>query len=228
MSYLTKTLGLAALLMLSLPATSGAVVVTDPIGDTFGIFFPDKQHDITSMSVDFAGDYLTLGLEFADEISPPSFFRDPDPDPLYDPGPPYSVYGYLLIDVDQDPSTGVDPAQYDVFLAEAGHLGIDYFVNLFSEFSGLVDVVGLDLFPADVVPIAFGPDSLSVTLSRALIGDDDGNITVGAVMGTFYEPTDKVFAVIPEPGSLLIWSLLGAMVFVGGARGRLRLSRRSA
>ena len=68
-------------------------VNNDPQGDTFG--FGTPQLDLESIGGTANNDNLNIRLDFFTPIAPPSSFL------------PESVVGYIDLDLDQDPATGM-------------------------------------------------------------------------------------------------------------------------
>lgn len=175
-------------------------LTTDPIGDTFGI--GSVNHDITSMSAVFDNSAITFTVSFVGPISPASFGGD------------RSLFGYIDIDTDQDPTTGAESA-INVFAPGPPILiGADYSVDIFSEEfqDGQVDILN-DVF--DVIgsaPITFSANMFSVTIPLSLLGGDDGILNYGVVVGSTVEATDRApnaalpatSTPVPEPASMLL------------------------
>jgi hypothetical protein len=208
-----RPLALAALVLPALLLTASAAradVYTDPTGDTFG---PGPfRPDITTYSaVASPGPQLiTFEVDFAGPVSPPHLFM-----PATSPAP--SVVGYIDIDTDKDPATG-GPSHINTVVGVPGPpiaLGADYFIDLFSErlHPGLVDVAnGTTGAVVGLVPIAYGPTSLSVAVPFALINDPSGAGNFDVLVGNFSGATDRApngagpnaIQVIPEPGALAL------------------------
>jgi serralysin len=104
-------------------------VNNDPQGDTFG--FGTPQLDLESIDGVANNDNLNIRLDFFTPIAPPSSFL------------PESVVGYIDLDLDQDPATGISSFQSGNAPPDqqGGPLGDEAFIDLFSESSGLVNLV---------------------------------------------------------------------------------------
>ena len=157
----------------------GEQVFEDPSGDTFSFGFP--QLNIENVSGAVTDGELTLAMDFFTSIAPPST------------GLADSVVGFWDLDLDQNPATGIASAQ-SIFAPpdqQGGPLGVDVFIDLFSEQfqPGFVDLVDADGFFIGSAPITYDTDSLEIEIPLSLLGDD-GNLNYGTVIGTFNEPTD--------------------------------------
>jgi hypothetical protein len=198
-----------------------ADLVVDPTSDTYGT--ESVQLDITSINATFSGSNITFFVSFAGGIAPPSALA------------PNSVVGFIDIDTDQNTATGDVPFINVFSPGPPIALGQDFFVDLGSEFlhPGSVDI--FRTLPDTVVgaaPIVFTSTSFSVTVPLALLGNDDGLLNYGAVIGTFLEPTDRApngtlpatSQPIPEPATLL---LLGTGLAGVAAKVRKRRNARN-
>ena len=153
------------------PQSSTSVVslapVGDPIGDTFGGF--GVQLDITSIDAEYGPTTLDVTVTFADTISPFSAFL------------PNSVGGFIDVDADQDPTTGTIFTFFD-------GIGVDLFINLFSELGGMVLIIDQFGAVADV-PIAFTATSFTVNVPLCLFSG--GNFNYGVdIFNSDFERTD--------------------------------------
>gem|GEM_PF-2393982 len=159
----------------------------DPIGDTFGAGM--TQIDVVELRADVVGNTLVIGIDFSAAISLP------------DSELPNAIDGIIDIDVDQDGATGLVPFVDLLTGNPTTGMGDEFHLDLFDFDStgstiSLVDDVSSPGTAVDV-PIAFGNDSLTVTIPLALLGDD-GAVDVAAIVGTLAEPTD----VAPNSGSV--------------------------
>jgi hypothetical protein len=195
----------------------------DPLGDTYGTAPPvvAPQHDIVLASGIHSSvtDDVTFTVQLAGPISPPSAFA-------FD-----SIDGFIDIDADQNPATGIPPAFNNVTTFSPPpplNLGTDFFVDLASEAfnPGFVDVFDEFFVSQGSVPITYGPNSFSVTIPFALLGGASPPFDFGVVVGSFgVEPTDRApngatpFTTVPEPASLAIF---GLAALAGGVHLRRR------
>jgi len=103
---------------------------------------------------------------------------------------PGCVRGDIELDTDQNPLTGSAPMAND-YLGVTQDLGVDYYLNLFDIGSG----GDIGLWSTDgnfmgTVPVSITAHSLELTVPLALLGNDDGNMNIGVVVGNEAEPTD--------------------------------------
>jgi hypothetical protein len=197
----------------------GVPSTLDPIKDTFGE--EPVQLDISAIDAIFTKTEITFEISFFTPISPASAFAD------------NSVVGIIDIDTDRDETTGVISAQSFFAPPPPSGLGVEFIIDLLSEnrSPGFVDVVKpVGPNRGEVVgnvAIAFTANSLSVTVPLTFLGNDDGLVNygtvigtyVGPVIGTFVELTDEApnnpvatSRSVPEPSliaGLLILGVLG-------------------
>ena len=196
----------------------------DPVGDTFappGVL----AIDLTSAQATFGGGNITFLLTFAGSIAAPSS------------GLSNGVGGIIDLDTDQNAATGVSSFQELVGPAPDPALGVEFYLDLFSEslHAGRVDVVSQFFVTQGTAPIVYGPDFLRITVPLTLIGRDDGRLNYGVTVGTLSDPTDEapngvqpavsapaVQDVIPEPATT---SFLFVALSSAGAGARLRRPR---
>lgn len=211
MPKITKALGLAktlpCLLLLvalayCLPSEARAdALVIDPVGDTYGT--GAVQLDITSVSAIYSNTSITFTINFSGPVFAASAFNA------------RSVYGFIDIDVDQNPATGVDSLTGFYSPPPDTNLGVEYNIDIgLEEFTpGFVDVFNAATgVTTGFAPITFSVNSLSINVPLAFLGGDSGLVNYAAVIGTFDEPTDRVpngaapatSAPIPEPATMLL------------------------
>ncbi len=183
-----------------------AALFMDPQGDTFGVQ-PD-QIDLKSINATYTATDLTFDLTFYDPIAPPSTAA------------PNSVIFLIDIDTDQNELTGEISSKS--LLSSPSGLGIEYF--LAATPLDTIEVIDTSTFTSVAsAPIIFGVDSLSVTVSLADLGGDDGAVNYATVVGTIPEPTDAALddqhpassmpasAAVPEPNMAFTFlALLGS------------------
>ncbi|MHB0960423.1 MAG: hypothetical protein ACYC0X_31545 [Pirellulaceae bacterium] len=216
------------LLMTTVSTGQASVIFSDPVGDTFGA--PLVSHDITSAETTVTATDITFLLSFLGDIAPAS-----------DSSSLNNLVGYIDIDADQDSSTGSISNQSLFSPNGPSDLGIEYYVDLFSEAfnPGFVDVVDAGTgFAVGNVPITFASRAFSLTIPLALLGGDNGNTNYGAIIGDFLDSSDEITnfglapaysrresaQVVPEPSSLVVWSLIVAGV-IGTCRRARRVTR---
>ena len=193
-----------------------AIVFDDPLGDTFGGTGFDA-HDIISIETEATGSEIVFIVSFAAEIAS------------------VDLISFIDIDTDQDSSTGVTSNQTNFGPGPSG-LGIEFFIFV-GELSSEVAVTdALTRLPVGFAPIVFEPTSFTVTLPTSIIGGDDGNVNYGVTVGNRSEATDVATnpdqapafsSTVPEPTSLLTWSLLAVgLIFYRRRRRTLKKSER--
>ncbi len=171
--------------------TSYPGTYTDPTGDTFGS--GAVQTDLGALSACHAPSHLVVDLAFATPISAGT---SDNPD---------AIGGYVDLDVDQDAGTGITP-RTDIFTGATTGLGTDYYIDLFSSTpDGSITILDTSGTPVGTGTVDFGPSSMSIALPLTILGGDDGNASVAAVVGTGFEATDGAppdghVTAIPCPG----------------------------
>jgi hypothetical protein len=149
---------------------------TDLIGDTLGA--GPVQTDLASVSVCHTASDLVVSLAFATPISPGTS------------GNADAIGGFVDLDTDQNAGTGVTP-NTDLFTGATTGLGMDYVVDLFSSTAaGSIDVGDANGFFVGTGTVSFGVQGMAITIPLSLLGGDDGNASLAAVVGTSIEPTD--------------------------------------
>lgn len=194
----------AAASVLSSPAMGNLVDAFGDAQDVFGAGPP--LLDIDTMFMLYDASFLHFEMTFHTPISAPSL------------GQADGVVGSLSFDTDQDPATGVSPAQ-NQFSPPFAFLdaGMDFGVDLFSEVlhAGFVDVLDLSDFSiVDTVRITYGPMSFSGSIPLASLGGDDGILDFTTTIGTIPQPTDATDVVgtsklIPAPAAMALLGLAG-------------------
>ncbi|MEX2284889.1 MAG: hypothetical protein WEE89_20545 [Gemmatimonadota bacterium] len=160
--------------------------LTDPAADTLAhdtVGVP-KAHDVLSLRGDFKRDSLILTLTFGGPIGS---FTD---------GGDLAVVGFLELDIDDNPSSGV--GSISDFFGGSGNLGIDYTIGLGGTATSVT--VGPPSGPAVQVPAAFSGNTVIMRIPLAAIGNDDGNFSLVGIIGTVDRPTD----VFPNSGATLV------------------------
>jgi hypothetical protein len=179
--------------LILVPVLDGAILV-DPAGDTLGS--GPVQYDIVSFEHTMIGANLQVHLEFLGPITP------------YDPTNPNSMFGYIEIDSDNDPSTGVRSPFTNL-------RGLDYVVILETHTFGgpMVPILSITTGPVGSGTITYGSNFLDLIVDGSLIGGSP-SVNAAVAIGTITEQTDMVpNAAIPEPSSmLLVGTFLGTFV----------------
>lgn len=191
---------LCAFACLASEARADALVI-DPVGDTFGS--GPVQHEITAISATFTNSILTFNVNFDAAIFAPSV------------GDARSVFGFIDIDADRNPATGVESATAFFGPPPAPNLGVEYGIDISADevnpgFADVFDAVSGNIIGS--APITFGATSFSVTVQLALLGGSDGLVNYAAILGSSDGPTDKVpngsiaatSAPVPEPATMLL------------------------
>ena len=175
------------------PILDGTVLV-DPVGDTLGS--RPVQYDIIRFEHTPVGSNLQFHLDFLGPITP------------YDPANPDSIFGYIEIDSDNNPSTGVS-SPFTILT------GLEYVVILETGTLGgtMVPILSIAGGPLGSGTITYGSNFLNVIVDVSLIGGSP-SVNAAAAIGTVVEQTDTVpNAAIPEPSfMLLVGTLLTAFM----------------
>jgi subtilisin family serine protease len=140
------------------------VIIDDPSGDAIG------SVDVTTVRAGVAEGAVGMALDFASGIN--------------------EAGGYIFLDVDQDPSTGL-PAEAFFGLPEQD-VGMEYFVDVFGihEPEPVVFVVNAETFElVAIAPASIEGDTVSFEIPLDAIGDE-GDINTAMVLGDFFGPTD--------------------------------------
>jgi hypothetical protein len=158
--------------------TVGGAIDTDAVGDTFGSSL-DPQIDILSLSAAVDSSDLTVAVRL---VGPPSG----------------GVYGYLDLDVDQNPSTGAG-ALVDAWRPDSGGssgLGDEFVCDLSS--GDLYDAVTGDWM--GTMPRFYDgvTNTIVVRFPVSTLGSQQANLAV--VIGNYTEPTDLA----PNEGHLTL------------------------
>ncbi|MCH7860079.1 MAG: choice-of-anchor D domain-containing protein, partial [Candidatus Marinimicrobia bacterium] len=137
------------------------VVIEDPVGDG-GVV------DITVLRGASISEVLEIEMEFSTAIDP------------------FDFGGFLELDIDQDATTGVPS-----FGFPEQDIGVEYAIVFFSIGSGVVDLIDAITFEyIGSYPVVIETYTLRFSIPLAHIGNDDGNMDVTGVVGTYFEPTD--------------------------------------
>jgi hypothetical protein len=152
-----------------------AEVFIDDAGDTFG--FESVQHDI--LSVEVAPGSIMMRVRFNGSISPPSPGMNTD-----------EILGYIELDTDQNGMTGATPIM-DIYGGPSG-LGIEYSIRLFEYDTSfrVLPVYDDTGNLAGYVSADFTVNAVTLEIPLSVVGNDDGNVDIGIILGTWSEPTD--------------------------------------
>jgi hypothetical protein len=176
---------------------------SDPPGDVFGE--EDFQYDIifVDVSPDQYKHHLIFDVIFEDEVFPPIPASGND-----------GLVGYIEIDADQNPDTGAtlttSPGAILDHYAELNgyplsNMGVDYQVQLFA-YDKTFETVTINKLERDTVDptiiiteqtgyvkVGYGDHTCTLRIPLATLGDDDGSIDFGFIIGTISEPTDIAY-----------------------------------
>lgn len=137
-------------------------IITDPIGDSF-----DSNDISTVRAASDGASVASLAVDFSDAT------------------PLANVGGYVYLDIDQDPSTGL-PAEA-LFGLPGQDIGMEYFATLFEAyFDGIVPIWSAETFElVAIVPAELGDHTIAFDIPLDAVGGDDGFINTGMVAGQF-------------------------------------------
>ncbi|HEX7223296.1 MAG TPA: carboxypeptidase-like regulatory domain-containing protein, partial [Candidatus Limnocylindrales bacterium] len=150
----------------AIPSELLGVIIDDPEGDASGV-------DVTTVRAGADEAELTMEIDLAagsavDEMG-----------------------GYVFLDVDQDPTTGL-PAEA-VSGLPTQDVGMEYFVDLFAIHDPEPVVLLIDVFTFEIVavmPARLEGQTLGFDVPLEAIGGDDGFVNTAMVIGDFFQPTD--------------------------------------
>jgi hypothetical protein len=154
---------------------------SDPQGDDFGLV--RGSFDIVSVRAGADSQNLCLRVEFADDLAGGA-------QPFGD------IFGFIAIDTDSDPATGIESTT-DFLCDSPSGMGQDAEVLVLG--GGMIAPVlsGLEPFSTSSLPpppndygvMVFAGNAVSVTIPLDLIGGDEA-MDVAMVLGSTLEPTD--------------------------------------
>jgi hypothetical protein len=182
----------------------------DPQGDSVGFIYQSLYYlyDIIFIDVAFNREdrYLTVRVTFDNQVYPP----------LLKWGDKRLV-GLFEIDADQNPDTGttlttIQYTQYtgiDFWANDKGYplsnMGVDFSINLF-KYDPLFKTVEIyehikdERNPENIIirqtgyaVVDYGEQTCSLRIPLAALGDDEGSIDFGCILGNFNEPTDMAY-----------------------------------
>jgi hypothetical protein len=146
---------------------------SDPSGDATG------EPDITQIETNISSGNLVVTVTFANTVQELPAYTAP--------------HGYFDIDTDQNAATGLTGLMRSS--AFCGFvIGPDYFIDFFEEEWDDVNNE-IALYDADSnylgdVPVAYSGNTMTITIPLAMIGGDDGEVTIGYLTGDEDGPTD--------------------------------------
>lgn len=138
-------------------------IISDPAGDASGV-------DLVSVRAGADDAEITLELEYATGA---------------DEG-----VGFVFLDVDQDPSTGLPAEAF--FGLPSQDVGLEYFVDLFFTHEPDPVVFIVDVFTFEIVAVTearVDASTIGFDIPLGAIGDD-GFVNTALVTGDFFQPTD--------------------------------------
>lgn len=153
----------------SRPLRSGAVapgltlptLIEDPLGDTL------EDVDIVEVRARLTAQFLEVEFEFADPVNPAN------------------TGGYLSLDTDQDPTTGLPPS-----FGETGQdIGVELELSLFLLESGVVELLDPAVGVGDPYPAEVDGTVVRTVIPAEALGSP-GGIDVSGVVGNASAPTD--------------------------------------
>lgn len=140
-------------------------IIEDPIGDAVG------SVDVGIISGGADGVEMSMELAFSAET------------------PMGETVGFVLLDTDQDPATGLPPEALSGLPTQ--DIGFDFFVDLFGAPEGFGLVVDADTFEVVAeIPVVTEGQTYRFDVPLEVLDGDEGSIDVDAVLGDFFEPTD--------------------------------------
>jgi hypothetical protein len=195
-----------ALLLAASTASADPILLTDPVGDTFGK--GPIQHDITTYGTitDLTSRTVTFIVNFAGPIAAPSA------------NAPNSVVGFIDIDADRNPATGNTSPFVNSFAGPPPFsLGSEFSLSLFSEVfhPGSVDFTTGTGTLIGQAPITFNPTGFTIVAPLSFFAPfTSGDFNFAVVVGTLLESTDRApngatpaeSFIIPEPATLALFA----------------------
>ena len=148
----------------AIPSDQLSEVISDPEGDASGV-------DLVSVRAGSDSAEMTMEL-------------------VYATGADEGV-GFVFLDVDQDPSTGLPAEAFNGLPSQ--DIGMEYFVDLFFTHDPDPIVFIVDAITFDVVAettARVDGDTIAFDVPLDAIGGDDGFINTALVTGDFFQPTD--------------------------------------
>ncbi len=166
-----------------------AFAFVDPAGDTLpapngevgdGIDLVKIEGQVTEESV-------TIQMTFSAPVT------------AFSAGQPNGLSGFLDLDVDQNAGTGVQAA-VDVLGGVSG-MGVDFFVSLADDGLNQMSLVQASTGATLRLPFVISGSTVTFSFTRILLGDEDGNMWMSAVVSAGPRPATDI---APNEGHLTI------------------------
>jgi hypothetical protein len=172
----------------------------DELGGTSGQHFEDAAGDNFGIEV-FQYDILSIDL-YIDESKTYLIMHMTFNNPVYAPFPVGNMeglVGYLEVDADQNPLTG-STSIIDGFAIGQGepptNMGVEYGFYFF-EYDSIFHTMPIrkpgTLELTGYANIVYNGNTCTLQIPLGAMGDDDGNIDFGFILGTTLEPTDMAY-----------------------------------
>jgi hypothetical protein len=190
----------AALSCTSVPDDSDFIPFVDELGGKSGQHFEDALgdhfgtgqflYDILSTDVYIGSNetYLIVHVTFNNSVHAPTGAMNMD-----------ELVGYLEIDADQDSLTGI-VSIIDGYAPSQGeplsNLGVEYEIYFFeydSMFHTLPIREASTFTLTGYANVLYGGNTCTLQIPLGALGDDDGSIDFGFIIGTTFEPTDMAY-----------------------------------
>jgi hypothetical protein len=209
--------------------STNAALVTDVMGDTAPGSY--ATYDITSIDALFTATDITFTVNLTSNPLAPSVAGNS------------GLNGFIDIDIDMNPFSGAGSNISSLsFPFGTSGLGVEYYINLFSESShaGFVDIKDPIALTTTTAPITYGINMFSVTVPLSQLNNDDGLVNYAVVVGDFGNVTDQAVdagiisagglpassslapSAIPVPAAMWLFGS-GLLGLIGVARRKVRV-----
>lgn len=143
------------------------VIIEDPAGDALGAV------DITTVRGGASEGLASMAIDLTDAAGA------------------NQAVGFVFLDTDQDPATGLPPEAF--FGLPTQDVGMEYFVDLFAihdpdPVAFVVDALTFELVA--IVPASVDSQTIAFDVPLEALAGDDGAIDVAMALGDFFGPTD--------------------------------------
>ncbi|MFL5576997.1 MAG: hypothetical protein ACJ79S_13610 [Gemmatimonadaceae bacterium] len=161
------------------PGGGSAFAFDDAVADTLAASEPTtvRAIDATRVAGRVTDDTIEIVLTFREPVA------------TWTDSVANSLDGFVDIDVDENRATGI-PADIDEEGLGSAEMGSDYYVSLRDDGAGHVALVDPATGSANSIPATFSGSTVTIRVPLALVGRDDGNFTMAAVIGNGDRPTD--------------------------------------